>query len=109
LILTWNTTGCPKGNYTISAYAWPVPNETDTGDNNLADSWVIVAMIGDITGPTGWPDGACDIRDVAAVSRLYGADSHDPRYNPNYDIVYDENIDIKDVALVSRNYGMNDP
>jgi len=26
----WNTTGFAKGNYTISAYAWPVLGETDT-------------------------------------------------------------------------------
>ena len=26
---TWNTSGFAKGNYTISAYAWPVEGETD--------------------------------------------------------------------------------
>jgi len=30
---TWNTTSFAKGNYTIDAYAPPVPNEMDTTDN----------------------------------------------------------------------------
>lgn len=49
----WNTTDFAKGNYTISAYAEPVPGETDTADNNFTDGWIIVAMVGDITGQTG--------------------------------------------------------
>jgi hypothetical protein len=105
----WNTTALAKGNYSISAYAWPVPGETDTADNNMTGGWVMVAMVGDITGPNGWPDGDCDIMDMAAVSRLYGLSSSNPKYNPNYDVVYDGDIDIKDVALVSRNYGKTDP
>ena len=36
----WSTTGFGLGNYTLSAYAWPVLGETDTADNNLTGSWV---------------------------------------------------------------------
>jgi len=42
LTFTWNTTGFPHGNYTISAYATTVPNETDTEDNNFVDDQVTV-------------------------------------------------------------------
>jgi len=38
----WNTTGYAPGNYTISAYAWPVPGETDTIDNLYIDGVVQV-------------------------------------------------------------------
>lgn len=31
----WNTMGLPNGIYTLNAYAWPVPNEGDTTNNNL--------------------------------------------------------------------------
>lgn len=31
----WNTLGFPHGNYTLNAYAWPVPNEEDATNNNL--------------------------------------------------------------------------
>jgi parallel beta-helix repeat protein len=35
IFFAWNTTGLANGNYTLSAYAWPVPSENDTTNNNL--------------------------------------------------------------------------
>jgi hypothetical protein len=106
---TWNTAGFIKGNYTIWAYAWPVQGETDTADNTLSDGWVIVAMVGDITGPTGWPDGKVDIRDVAKVSKAFGTLPGMPGWDPNCDLNNDQKIDIKDVAAVSKQFGKIDP
>ncbi len=106
---TWNTTTTPKGDYTLSAYATPVPDETDVANNNFTDGHVIVAMIGDIYGPNGLPDGKVDIRDVAAVAKHFGVDYPDPEYNPNFDVVYDLKIDIKDIATVARHFGEIDP
>jgi len=105
----WNTTGVAKGNYTISAYAWPVPSETDTTDNTLMDGWVIVAMIGDVTGPDGWPDGKVNMRDIGAIARCFGTQAGDPDYNANYDIVYDGKIDMRDIGLAARHFGETDP
>jgi parallel beta-helix repeat protein len=107
---TWKTTGVAKGNYTLSAYAGPVQDETDPSDNSLATGWIIVAMVGDITGPNPWvPDGRCEVRDVSIVAALYGAKYPEPRYQPNADIVYDGRIDVRDVALVAARYGQKDP
>jgi len=39
---TWNTTGFDIGNYTISAYATPVPFETNTTNNNYTDGVVTI-------------------------------------------------------------------
>lgn len=39
---TWNTTDCFRGNYILSAYAWPVPLEIDTADNSYVDGVVRV-------------------------------------------------------------------
>jgi hypothetical protein len=78
-------------------------------DNKLMDGWIIVAMIGDLTGVNGWPDGKVDMRDVAKVARLFGVPSYDPKYDPNCDIYYDGKIDMKDVAAVARNFGKTDP
>ena len=50
ITLIWNTTGFPKGNYTISAVADTVPGETDTADNRKEDGWVIVTWVGDFDG-----------------------------------------------------------
>lgn len=88
-----------KGNYTITAYTWPVPGEIDTTDNTLTDSRVIVAMADDITRPEGYLNGKCDIRDVAAVAILFGVNCPDP----NCDLtgptkgVLDGKIDVRDV------------
>jgi nitrous oxidase accessory protein NosD len=111
ITFTWNTTGFAKGNYTIWAYAWPVSNETDTTDNTFTDSWVIVAMVGDITGPDGWPDGKVDmIYDIRSVAKLFGVAPPDPKYNPNYDINGDLKIDmINDIRTVAKHFGDIDP
>jgi len=49
VIFIWNTTNSLTGNYTISAYAEPVPGETNTTDNLYVDGIVqIVPSIHDI-------------------------------------------------------------
>jgi hypothetical protein len=106
----WNTSGFSKGNYTISAYALPVPNETNTINNNSVDPWVIaVVMVGDINA-----DGQVDVKDVYAVAKAYGTSIIGPNppgytYNPNCDINDDGKIDIKDLYIVCKNYGKVDP
>jgi hypothetical protein len=114
VIFQLNSTGWMKGNHTIWAYAWPVPGEVDTVGNNLTGGWVVIAMIGDITGPVGFPDGKIDVRDVAGICSLYGFKYPDPRY-ANWDItgptlgLADGKIDARDVSLVSSRYGQKDP
>ncbi len=106
---TWSTISFARGNYTISAYAWPVPGETDTTDNTRTDGNVIVAMVGDVAGigtyPNTLPDGKVDIKDLAAIAKCYGANYPDPRYYTNYDLNGDGKIDIKDLAMAAKNYG----
>ena len=115
ITFTWNTTGFAKGNYTITAYAWPVPGEADIADNSLTDGWIYISLIGDIMGPDGYPDGKVDIRDVACVSRLFGIIYPDPKYDPNCDFtgptpgVPDGRIDIRDIAVVAKHFGEIDP
>jgi rhodanese-related sulfurtransferase len=114
---TMNTSGISMGNYTISAYAWPVPGETNTSDNNFTGGWVVVAMVGDLTGgtPNPWdfvPDGKCDGKDIGVVARCYGSapGSVPPEiWNANCDVNNDGKIDGKDIAIVARNYGKADP
>ena len=109
ITLTWNTTGVAKGNYTIKAIADTVPGETDTDDNTKVDGWVIVSMVGDLTGPDGWPDGKCDMRDIRKVAKLFGVNYPDPRYEPNCDINDDLKIDMRDIRGVAKHFGETDP
>lgn len=112
--ITWNTTGF-KGSYRMSASP-TLPEGTTGYITGLDDGWITVAMIGDITGPTtGIPDGKVDIRDLAAIARIYGANWWNPNYNINLDLtgttlgVPDGKIDIKDLAMAAKNYGKVDP
>lgn len=71
------------------------------------------AMIGDTTGPNGWPDGVVDIRDVALVARHINQSV--PPAPPNCDVtgptlsVPDGKVDIRDVVFVASHYGQHDP
>lgn len=113
--IMWDTDGFVKGNYTISAHAKQVPGETYVADNVFADAWVIVAMVGDLAGPDGWPDGQCDMRDIGKVARLFGATPVQPMWDSNCDLtgeiigLPDEKIDMRDVALVASHFGEVDP
>jgi hypothetical protein len=109
ITFTWNTTGFAKGNYTISAYAWPVPGETGTSDNTLTDGIVYVSIPGDINA-----DKKVDVKDVYAVGRDFGTSIEGPNppgrtYHPNCDINDDGKVDIKDYYTVCRHYGETDP
>ena len=51
LTFIWNVSGVPTcRNYTIKAYAHPIPNETDTDDNTYTGLKVYVRVCGDVNG-----------------------------------------------------------
>jgi len=100
----WNTTGVIKGNYTISAHAWPVPGETNTADNVLTDGIVKVTIVGDVNG-----DGKVNIIDTFSVALAYGSEPGYPTWNPNYDINSDGKINLIDYFITALNYGKTDP
>jgi parallel beta-helix repeat protein len=117
ITLSWNTTGFAKGNYIISAYAWPVPGETDKSDNNFTGGWVVVSIVGDLTGGTSnvWdfvPDGKCDGKDVSVAAKCFGSypGCLPPLiWNANCDVNNDGKVDGKDIAIVARHFGEHYP
>jgi hypothetical protein len=56
LIFCWVTKNVPPNTYTISAYANPVPGETDLADNNMTDGTVTILS----PPPFYWKEGFCD-------------------------------------------------
>jgi hypothetical protein len=95
--LVWNTSGYALGNYTLSAYATPVPGETSVVDNTYTDGIVKVTKVGDING-----DGIRDMRDVGPAARGFLTTPGVPFYNPNADLTDDHKIDMKDIGAIAR-------
>jgi len=100
----WDTAGFAKGNYTISAYAWPVPGETDIDDNTLVDGWIYIGIPGDVD-----VNGLVNMLDLYNIARHYGSTTADPEYVPNYDINSDDIINMLDLYIAAIHYGETDP
>ena len=100
----WNTTGFAKGNYVISAYATPVPSETDTTDNTFTDGTIYVGIPGDING-----DKIVDIFDAVLLAAAAGSTPGSPNWNPNADINADFIIDVFDAVILAAHAGQTDP
>ncbi|UCE96670.1 MAG: M6 family metalloprotease domain-containing protein [Candidatus Bathyarchaeota archaeon] len=105
LTFTWNTANFTKGNYTISAYAWPLPEENDTADNTVVEGWVFLTTLGDING-----DRVVDITDVSMTIFMYGETYKSqywsgPTWHSNMDVNNDGVVDITDIWITIDQYG----
>jgi parallel beta-helix repeat protein len=97
---SWNATGIAFGNYTITAYAEPLQNETDISDNTLSSCIVRVSAVGDVNG-----DGKVDLKDVYLLSKTCGTSPDSPKWNSDYDVNNDGTIDLKDFYMACKNFG----
>ncbi len=107
ITFVWNTSGFVKGNYTISAYAWPLRDETDVSDNNCTGGWILVTIPGDVDG-----NFEVDIYDVTAICVCYDSKlgpPRDPLYYPICDLDGNGIIDIYDVTTACITYGQKYP
>lgn len=98
-----STAGLSYGNYTLSIHALsihagPVPNETDTSDNNYYTS-ITVTMPGDING-----DHTVDIYDAILLSAAFNTKPGNSNWNPNADINSDGIVDIYDAIIQSAHF-----
>jgi hypothetical protein len=94
LTLTWDTTAFAKGNYTISAYATPVPSETDTIDNTFIDGSVLVTIAGDANG-----DRTCDMADISMMIDAFMTTPGNAKWDPNCDVNDDDSVDMADISI----------
>jgi len=95
ITFTWDTTGFSYGNYTISAYAWPVAGETATGDNTFIDGKILVTISGDANG-----DQWVDWKDLLLyVVPAYNSQPGDSSWDANCDFNGDNWVDWKDLLL----------
>jgi len=104
LTFIWDTAGFAKGNYTISAYAWPVSGEVDVADNTFVDGWVYVGVSGDVDA-----NGLVNMLDLYNIALHYGSLPGDPDYIANYDINSDDIINMLDLYIAAIHFGETDP
>jgi len=103
--LAWNTTGFAKGDYTISAYASPVADETDIEDNTFVDADVKVGTLGNVDG-----NNIVNMLDLYLVSLNFGKTA--PYATPetaNCDIDWNGIINMLDLYIAATHYGQHDP
>jgi uncharacterized protein (DUF2141 family) len=100
----WNTTGFAYGSYTISAYATPVPSETDTANNNCTGGTVKVTIPGDLNG-----DGTVDVSDFGILQRAWGSSPGMSNWDPRADINGDGVVDLSDFGIMQMNWGKSLP
>jgi len=100
LTIKWNAT-LAYGNYTISAMADVVENETDTEDNTCIDGTVLVTIPGDVNG-----DFQVKPKDLNTLLAAYGSRP----YNPNCDLAGDDHkIGPQDLNMLLSHYGQHYP
>jgi hypothetical protein len=104
LSFMWNTTAFAKGDYTISAYAGPVPGEANTTNLSLSSGPVAVTIIGDING-----DFKVSLADLTLLAKAYGSTPADPNWNPNADIAGSGKIGLVDLVDLAIHYGQHFP
>jgi hypothetical protein len=100
MTFTWDTTGFAYGNYTISAYVWPVPGENSTANNNFTGGVVTVTIPGDVDGT-----GRVNMGDIVSLCRAFASTIGMPNYVANCDIENNGKIDMGDVVIALRNFG----
>jgi hypothetical protein len=94
-----NTTGLEYGNYTLSAFAWPVSGETNTANNNFKGPTVCVSIPGDING-----DGTVNILDGIINAKAFLSTPGKPNWNPNADINGDNVVNMLDAIILANHF-----
>ena len=110
LHFSWNTSGFIYGNYSISAYAWPVQSEVITANNNCtADTQIHVGIPGDVSSSMlGLYDKVVNMKDVAYMVALFNAKPGSPNWNPNADVNNDGVVNMKDIATAILNFNRHE-
>jgi hypothetical protein len=100
----WDTTNFAYGNYSISAIATTVPNETNSTDNNIFGGWVLVTIPGDLNG-----DFTVGLVDLVTLAQSYGSQPGNPNWNPNADIDGNGIVGLSDLVILAQHYGQHYP
>jgi parallel beta-helix repeat protein len=105
-----DTTVMAYGNYTMTAFAEPLPEETDTADNNFTCSVPVhIGVPGDISGPTpGVYDGTTNMRDINYLILRFNSKPDSPNWNPNADVNNDRTVNMRDIQIAILHFNQHE-
>lgn len=107
LSFAWDTTDFAKGNYTVSAVADQVPDETHTDDNSRTGGWIHITKAGDFGTMAGGYydfDDLCDYQDLFLFRKSYVEE-----YKDLCDFDNDRDVDYRDLFQFRQCYINPDP
>ena len=102
IIFVWNTSTFTVGNYTITAYAEPVPGEMHVQDNTFNAGITMVTIAGDING-----DQIVDIYDAIILAGAFNTVPGNAKWNPNADIDCTGTVDIYDAIILAGHFNQH--
>ena len=94
----------PIGVYNISAYAGPVPDETNPSNNNYTDGSVRVYLQGDVNR-----DNSTDILDSILLSNAMNSKPGEGNWNLNADLDCDGQVNILDAIILANGFSLKLP
>lgn len=103
LTFRWDTKNWNIGNYTVYAYASPVPEETNMYNNNCTGGNVWITFLGDINN-----DGVVNMKDVGEAVLAFNSFLDTPRWNPFADVDGDGRVDLKDINMIVLNFNKHE-
>jgi hypothetical protein len=98
------TSGLAYGNYTLSAYAWPVTDEMNTANNNCTYGQIRITIPGDVDG-----DFSVKLADLVMLAKAYSSKLGDTNWNPNADIDGNNIVGLSDLVALAEHYGQHYP
>jgi outer membrane protein assembly factor BamB len=106
LTFTWHTTGFALGNYTLTAEASTVPDESNLTDNTYTCTYIIkVGIPGDVNG-----DGIVNMTDIYTELVLrFMHKKGEPNYSANSDINDDGIINYQDIYTAIIHFMQTEP
>jgi len=104
LTFTWKTAGLIFGNYTVTAYAQPVTDQTDMSGNGFTLGTVKVTIPGDISG-----DFKVSLADLVLLANAYGSKPGNMKWNPNADMLGQGVVGLSDLVILAQHYGQHYP
>jgi hypothetical protein len=100
LVLSWNTSGFPRGNYYAKVEVVPVPGEVYTADNVVIHETIYVKLLGDVND-----SGFVNVLDLFSLGKAYGSSLGGPNWNEEADMNGDNTVTSNDLSRLVGNFG----